>query len=519
MSKRKSTKTASSAKRQRTRGLPAFGAATEDDLINLAPSSVPSASALSQRTLPTIGAVPSLTALCARVFVANIRELGKNHDEWEHTRSWLKLLPDLLAPRVFAMLRSSCPTILSHAFITAHFLRGPSIMLTNDLPGVERSTISAIAKAGETLRELYLTGFDKFADTVFAALLPSLPSLRVLVLRGCTKVGSKTAEAAARSCPSLTTVNLNYTAVPPVSLAPLITACPQLHVLKLAGISSWTDAGFSKLLSAIGPDVKLEHLHTLKLRQTGLSETSIYPLLLRCPNVRRLDISFTFVHRPPPFVTIPPMNLEKLSLTSTMISSVDIIALMQHLPNLKTLALGALGGGQGSSVSVGNTSAMTMSDQTLRALTDVLVNYEHLENVNLVGNTKLGLTSRGNGALSDFILRVGRKCRRLNLGGIQFLRSSDLAGLLSDSGQQASPRLEELILNNTSVDDEATPYLSCCHSLVTLELAGTKITNAGLFPIIDACPRLEKLDLTSCRGVGVVDRRRFFEVWEQERSG
>ena len=37
-------------------------------------------------------------------------------------------------------------------------------------------------------------------------------------------------------------------------------------------------------------------------------------------------------------------------------------------------------------------------------------------------------------------------------------------------------------------------------------------TGAGLFPIIDACERLEKLDLTSCRGVRVGDRRRFFEV-------
>lgn len=35
---------------------------------------------------------------------------------------------------------------------------------------------------------------------------------------------------------------------------------------------------------------------------------------------------------------------------------------------------------------------------------------------------------------------------------------------------------------------------------------------AGLFPIIDACERLENLDLTSCRGVKVSDRRRFFEV-------
>jgi hypothetical protein len=61
-----------------------------------------------------------------------------------------------------------------------------------------------------------------------------------------------------------------------------------------------------------------------------------------------------------------------------------------------------------------------------------------------------------------------------------------------------------------------------------LEVAGTRFTSSlllgltmydidrqageGLFQILDACPNLEKLDLTSCRGINVSDRRRFFEV-------
>ena len=92
-------------------------------------------------------------------------------------------------------------------------------------------------------------------------------------------------------------------------------------------------------------------------------------------------------------------------------------------------------------------------------------------------------------------------------------------------------QLVQLNLNNTAVDDTAAPYISACVHLQTLELAGTKFSStslycglycmsdclastsgAGLFPIIDACERLENLDLTSCRGVKVSDRRRFFEV-------
>lgn len=105
---------------------------------------------------------------------------------------------------------------------------------------------------------------------------------------------------------------------------------------------------------------------------------------------------------------------------------------------------------------------------------------------------------------------------------------------MSEAVHDGPSRLEELALNNTGIDDDAAQFLACCSSLVVLEVAGTKLTSpswmasslewyalrgkiicllgSGLFPIIDACSNLEKLDLTSCRGIKVADRRRFFEV-------
>lgn len=380
---------------------------------------------------------------------------------------------------------------------------------------LNKITILALPGAGNSLHELHLTGFVKFADSVFAIVLSSLPSLRALVLRGCIKVGSATAEAAARSCPLLSTVNFNYTAVPPVALVPLLKTCPDLKVLKLAGIPNWTDATFAKLSSAVFQDesFKLRNIQTLKLRHLGLSESSISSFLARCPNLIRLDLSFTHVHRPL-LVVLTEARIEKLSLTSTAISSVDIVALVSSLPHIKYLALGALGGRQGSSVAIGNTSAMTMTDQTLESLTDVLKDFGQLEKISLVGNTKLGATFRGSGALGYFIQRVGRKCKYLNLSGVHHLQSLHLSGLLPQDAENQPPRLEQLILNNTGVDDDATPYLACCSNLVVLELAGTKISSAGLFSVIDACPKLQTLNLTSCRGVSVTDRRRFFEAWK-----
>jgi hypothetical protein len=242
----------------------------------------------------------------------------------------------------------------------------------------------------------------------------------------------KTAEVIGNACPSLTTLNLNYTSVPPASLLGPLTSCTNLEALKVAGIQNWvskyntnanrsadpygdpiqTDATFAKLLAGLTqePDTTLPHMKNLKFRQLSLSETSMYAFITLCPHLTRLDVSFTRLHRLPQLTVTPVHALEKLLLTSTALSSTDVVSLISTLPNLRTLYLGALGSGQGSSASIG---AMTMTDDTLRSLADVMENFKHLEKFSLVGNTKLGLTSRRDkhGALADVIRRVGRKCK------------------------------------------------------------------------------------------------------------
>lgn len=60
---------------------------------------------------------------------------------------------------------------------------------------------------------------------------------------------------------------------------------------------------------------------------------------------------------------------------------------------------------------------------------------------------------------------------------VSYLRSSDLSGLVPDTAEDGSPKLRELILNNTNMDDDAAPFISSCVELHTLELASTKITS------------------------------------------
>ena len=98
-------------------------------------------------------------------------------------------------------------------------------------------------------------------------------------------------------------------------------------------------------------------------------------------------------------------------MTSTSVSPEDLALILPLYPQLEILLLGALGINRGSQASISNTSAMTMDDAGLKAVTNALANIAYLEHVSLVGNAKLGVTFKVNSALSDFVSRVGRKCR------------------------------------------------------------------------------------------------------------
>ena len=173
-----------------------------------------------------------------------------------------------------------------------------------------------------------------------------------------------------------------------------------------------TDTTFSKLwnILPIADGFQLPNLRSLKLRQAALSDAVLNPILAICPNLERLDLSFTLVKRP----VLPAGHLlEKIVLTSTKISSSDLLAILTAQTRLKVLAIGAMGGGQGSSAAISNTSAMTLTDETLRSLTNILGGCPEIERVNLVGNTKLGFTGRRgpDAALAYFVRKVGRRCK------------------------------------------------------------------------------------------------------------
>ncbi|KAJ4486359.1 RNI-like protein [Lentinula aciculospora] len=496
-------------KRSRNGDIPPFGAPSDLE------TAIFQVNEPSSRTLP-LTTVPTLVTFCDWRFVSCFKRLRKNSTLWDTRISpQLHLLPDSILFRLFAHLKKSHPEFLPHEFIVTYFLRGLSLSLSFDsLPGANKSTVLAIPRLNSQVRDLDLSGFSQLADDVLAKVVAQLHCLKSLILRNCTKAGSKTITAIVKSCPEIRSLNLSDTSVSPAAIAELLIAHgDQLEVLKIAGLQRWTDATFMAQLHPYVKEqqVSMPKLRTLKLRGLQLSDSSIDFLVSLSPNVRRLDISFTATKRPILFtsrrdlysacahLSAPP--LEKLSVTSTPVVMSDLLLSITALSNLQTLSLGALG----AVGSMGVASATALNDATLPKLTNVLQAFPNLRSVNLVSNSRLSKNS-----LFDFIQQVGRKCLYLNLAGITSMRSDALASLLPMDGTQ--PALETLILNNTSVGDDSGAYIACCCDLVRLEVEGTKFTSDGLFPIIDACPKLQILNLTSCRGVRIADRRRFFEV-------
>ena len=82
-----------------------FGAPSADD--NRKVTTVePSSSVYSKRQAPG-GALPSLATLCARVFASNSDKLLEGEALGQFTRDCLKLLPEMLVPKVFSVVQAT----------------------------------------------------------------------------------------------------------------------------------------------------------------------------------------------------------------------------------------------------------------------------------------------------------------------------------------------------------------------------------------------------------------------------
>ncbi|KAF9959951.1 hypothetical protein BGZ70_008725 [Mortierella alpina] len=313
----------------------------------------------------------------------------------------------------------------------------------------------------------------------------------------------------------------------------------------------------------------LHQLENLKISTTKLGDRGLKVLMGLCGrSIRRLDISSTNVTRMSilaqlcvweeqedrgqgqgqlPATTAPRTRtrLEKLNLTRLKIASpTDLLSLFKRMPprSLHTLLMGYLTCGQvpirddlihqlcpylePEQQQPGSDDSTLLSEEKSHAkvhpshypdpfavgLAPVFKPWPeyHLHTLSLFGNPQIGMSKRQDHGLFLLLERLAPFLRRLELGYTQ-CRASVLEGLLVESSGSGvltdNMTLEELGLDETPIDDDASAVLSRFRKLNRLSLANTRIGQEAVERVVEACPLLTSVDLTSCRSIPLMNRR------------
>ncbi|KAG0004168.1 hypothetical protein BGZ65_000826 [Modicella reniformis] len=141
---------------------------------------------------------------------------------------------------------------------------------------------------------------------------------------------------------------------------------------------------------------------------------------------------------------------------------------------------------------------------------------QHLHTLSLFGNPQVGQSKKQDYGLYLLLKRLSPFLKRLELGYTQ-CKATILKGLVvprdhhseSDHADilKDNPVLEELGLDGTPIDDDTAIILTRFQRLNRLSVANTRIGKEAVEMVIEACPLLTSLDLTSCRGIPLLHRR------------
>ncbi|GAA6005025.1 hypothetical protein JCM11491_002312 [Sporobolomyces phaffii] len=382
-----------------------------------------------------------------------------------------------------------------------------------------------------SLVSLDLSHSPTLRDNVLSKILTQLPLLETINLKACLKVGDESIKALAQASGStLRVANLSFTAVANKGLAALLASCPTLEILKLEAVGNLNEKNINMIVEssthspAARMHIPLSNLKTLKLKNTLVTDAALGRLLTLCaPTLSRLDISYTLVKSldiiSSAFHTLPVWNLEKLVASGLPLTPPSLESFFRPLSErspeergrFKILKLG--------SIPASSTKAPGLNDAVLDKLLPYWESLEGLETVSLRGNIYLGKSSE---PLYSFMAKVGSRCKDLDLTSIP-IDAVHLEGLLeavtfdqNGNDHLLPARLETLVLDSTRIDDRAMIPLGICRKLKALHVAETRISPTFLSTMLEACPDLSVLNLTSCRGIPVTQRRTFFDSYKKE---
>ena len=428
----------------------------------------------------------SLVRTCSDAIGASPDVVLRQPEGWEILPDHLK---DSIRNSVKALSASKLPALLIEKLFVED---GTKVLDLNDFPGVTNSLLRSLSKRIELdkLTKLSLVNDTQIQSNSLAVFLRKCLNLSHLNLKGCVELKNETfPEQTVKQLLQLSYLNVSFTQITGKALAIVYSLCPKLATLKLAGCKV---IGGKDSISNVFP-YRSETLINLKLRHCTITQAQLQHILEALPNLETLDCSSSStstVRSLRPFLTRPhPSQLRKINLS--------------NCPNLDLTKAADL-----------NRFFILNPKLEHIYLKDAKVNAKSVIPKSSLANFKT-LFIPGISNPTDFlpsILELAANLVYLDLShtNIRFDTSAYSAPMIFNAFH-----LRTLSLEKTPVNDKSAEILSEFHSLRSLFLGQTLISATGVGRIVFACPWLEQLDLTSCRGIDVEDRRTLLDTFRK----
>ncbi|XP_040838484.1 F-box/LRR-repeat protein 7-like isoform X2 [Ochotona curzoniae] len=360
----------------------------------------------------------------------------------------------------------------------------------------------------------------------------SLPAIKRLGLRAISCIGLINLDASPASQqvlqsvahylgPHLQSLCLGGGSPTEASFVALILGCPALRILDLSGCNSLFTSGTLLAQPETAQSVRkalsgLRELHLAGLRD--LADPSFNQLSSCAPSLERLSLAYCHLTFEPGLARgsagsqdYPPSKLSFSNLLRFV---------RERASRLRALDLGGTGLQAEALKSLGQVAGLQLQELSLHSCRDLST-----EAVATLCRQQPGLTSLDLSGCSELtdgaLLAVGRGLRHLQrlclgklqrltdagctaLGGLQHLRSLDMAGCCLVSGRELAQALGPV---NGVPRPLASLMLAYCSSLKVLQFPQLRqlslsllpaLTDLGLVAVARGCPSLEHLALSHC---------------------
>ncbi|KAJ4807511.1 F-box/LRR-repeat protein 3 [Rhynchospora pubera] len=364
-----------------------------------------------------------------------------------------------------------------------------------------------------SISHLNLTLCPYLSDASLSSIASLLgPSLRSINLSGSRSYSHRGIESLANKCFNLEEIDVSNGVELTDEAAAAIGRMSKVERVRMGRCKKVTDLGIG-CIAVCCPNLKLLCLKGC----VGVTDLGVALIAVKCRKLRSLDVSFTMITKKclPAIAQLP--NLEDLCMTGCLgINDKALVTLKQGFKSLQVNSMlsGLHGVFKLNSIKL---DGCHVSTDGLKSLANSCISLKELSLSKCSGVTDEGISVIV--AKHKDLMKLDATCCRyitdLTLAAI----TSSCASLVSLSMESCTkvtcegfrligrhcPKLEELNLTDTDLDDEGLTSLSQCRNLTSLKIGiCLKITDEGLIQIGRSCPHLQELDLY--RSIGITDK-------------